>query len=155
MTSNWVERPRPDDDYGRRWPQGILVGVGSLAVIVAGFVASAVPSTPAAARYSVLAVTVLVFTAAADVWAAAIAVSVIGYLVFNGFLVNRLGELSWHGPADGNRLVALAGAVIFGRLIGDGYRSYVSYVKFRRAGPRRGPTLPPAGVSHEVERDAP
>ncbi len=107
----------------RSRPQGIFVGVGSLAVIAAGFIASAMPATDAALRFGVLVVTVFVFTAIADVWAAAVTVGVIGYLVFDGFLVNQLGELSWHGGADLSRVVGIAAAVTLGRLIGDGYRS--------------------------------
>jgi MFS family permease len=104
-------------------PQGILVGIGSLAVIAAGFVAAAVPQADATFRYGVLVGTIMAFAAVADVWAASVAVGVIGFLVFDGFLVNRLGELSWHGSADLSRLLALAAAVAFGRLVGEIYRS--------------------------------
>jgi hypothetical protein len=120
--------PGPSDHRIRELPQEILLGIGSVAVIVAALIASAVPAADGAARYGVLVVAVLVFTMVADVWAAAIGVAVVGYLVFDGFLVNQLGELSWHGQADTIRLMALTLAVVLGRLAGDGYRA----VRWRR-----------------------
>ena len=38
------------------------------------------------------------------------AIAGIGFLVFDGFLVNQLGELSWHGWADATRVVTLGAA---------------------------------------------
>ncbi|MCP2328431.1 MFS family permease [Hamadaea flava] len=107
-------------DPGR--PQGILVGLGSLVVIVVAFVASAVPPADAVLRYAVLVLAVFGFAAATSVWRAPIVTAVIGFLVFGGFLVNHLGQLTWHGSSDGIRLVALGAAVIFGRLAGDVFR---------------------------------
>jgi MFS family permease len=120
--------PGPSDHRVRELPQEILLGIGSVTVMAAALIASAVPATDAVARYGVLVVTVLLFTMVADVWAAAIGVAVIGYLIFDGFLVNQLGELSWHGGADTNRLAALTLAVVFGRLAASGYRA----VRWRR-----------------------
>ncbi|MEV6963734.1 hypothetical protein AB0M47_01365 [Hamadaea sp. NPDC051192] len=103
-------------------PQGFLVGLGALVVIVAAFVASAIPPADAMLRYAVLVLAVFGFAAATAVWTAPIVTAVIGFLVFDGFLVNQLGQLTWHGSSDGIRLVALAAAVIFGRLAGDVFR---------------------------------
>ncbi|NUO56061.1 MAG: hypothetical protein HOV78_05320 [Hamadaea sp.] len=100
-------------------PQGILVGVGSLAVIAAGFVASAFPPADVVPRYGVLVLVVLAFAAATAGWTAPLLTAVIGFLVFDGFLVNTLGQLTWHGTPDGLRLIALGTAVIAGRLVGD------------------------------------
>ncbi|NUR74187.1 MAG: hypothetical protein HOU81_25540 [Hamadaea sp.] len=100
-------------------PQGILVGFGSLVVIVAGFVASAFPQAEAVLRYGVLVLAVLAFAAVTAVWTASLVTAVIGFLVFDGFLVNQLGQLSWHGSTDAMRLMALGSAVIAGRLAGD------------------------------------
>jgi hypothetical protein len=44
-------------------------------------------------------------------------------LIFNGFLVNQLGELSWHGVADARRLVVLVVAAAIGFAAGAGYRT--------------------------------
>jgi hypothetical protein len=112
-----------DEADDTRLPSGILVGIGSLAIIVAGFVASAMPAGDPAVRYGVLVVTVFGFAALRGRWTATLSVAGIGFLVFNGFLVNQLGELSWHGWADAARIAALGAATIFGRLLGDIYRS--------------------------------
>jgi MFS family permease len=108
----------------RQLPQGIFVGIGSVAVVVAAFVASALPQNDAVLRYGVLAGTVFVFTAVTGRWAAATWVAIIGYLVFDGFLVNQMGELSWNGRDDVARILTLSVAVIVGRLFGDCFRLY-------------------------------
>jgi hypothetical protein len=119
-----------------------------VAVIVAGFVASAVPETDAVVRYGVLVLAVFAFTAATVVWTAPLAVAGIGFLVFNGFLVNQLGELSWHGSADVIRLAVLGAAVIFGRLLGDIFR-------LSRPAPRGRSTLMASSIfNKEEEHDA-
>ncbi|WP_412544231.1 hypothetical protein R8Z50_17560 [Longispora sp. K20-0274] len=48
--------------------------------------------------------------------------AVIGFAIFNGFLVNRLGELSWHGLVDMLRLGALVLASTAGLAAGEAYR---------------------------------
>jgi hypothetical protein len=114
-------------NWARQQPTGILVGIGSAAVIAGAFAAAAFPVEHPVQRYGVLVVTIFVFTAVTGVWAAPAATAGIGFLVFNGFLVNELGELSWHGNADLTRLLALAAAVIFGRLVGDSWRLYLGF----------------------------
>ncbi len=149
MTSNWAAHTAGGAGRSRQLPTGILLGFGSFAVVVAGFVASAVPTEESGIRYGVLVGTVLIFTALVNEWAAASAAAVVGFLVFDGFLVNQLGELSWHGSADLSRLLALAAAVTFGRLLGDGYRSY----RLVRGSKPRAAAAPVA--SHqEIERHA-
>lgn len=127
MTTVWTDRDagiaaagRPD----RLLPQGVFVGIGSVAVVVAAFLASALPQNDAVLRYGVLAATVFVFAAVTGRWAAATRVAIIGYLVFDGFLINQMGELSWNGRGDVARILTLSVAVIFGRLFGDCYRLY-------------------------------
>lgn len=46
----------------------------------------------------------------------------IGFAVFGGFLVDRLGELSWHGAADVWRLTALVVAAAVGLASGEVFR---------------------------------
>jgi hypothetical protein len=41
----------------------------------------------------------------------------IGWLMLNGFVVNGLGELSWHGPADLGRLLFLAAVAMAVRAV--------------------------------------
>jgi len=132
----WAGVHPPLEAEDRHLPQGILVGIGSVVVIAAGFVASAFPQADAMVRYGVLVLAVLGFTAATVVWTAPLVTAFIGFLVFGGFLVNQFGELSWHGSADLIRLIALGAAVIFGRLLGDIFRlpgkSAVEPSKLRR-----------------------
>jgi hypothetical protein len=113
-------RTRRDDPS----PAGILVGIGTAAVVVAAFIASALPQTDLILRYAVLAVTVCFFSAVTGRWGTSACVAIIGYLVFEGFVVNHFGELTWSGPADAARITALIAAAVFGRLIGDGVRLY-------------------------------
>jgi MFS family permease len=114
-------RPPFESEY-QHLPQGILVGIGSVVVIVAAFVASAFPQSEVVFRYAILTFAILAYTAGTVVWTAPLVTAGIGFLVFDGFLVNQLGELSWHGSSDGVRLAVLAAAVIFGRLLGDIFR---------------------------------
>lgn len=110
-----------------RVPSGIVVSIGAAAVTAAAFAASAITETEPVLRYAVLAVTVLVFSVVTGRWGASACVAAIGYLVFEGFLVNRFGELTWSGPADAARITALITAVVLGRLIGDIVRLYQIY----------------------------
>ena len=145
MTAIWAGPPDQPQRPDRSLPQGILLGLGAVMVIIAGFAAAAVPAQHVVIRYSVLVVTVFAFTALTGVWATPVAVAVIGFAVFDGFLINQFGELSWHGDADLSRLLALTGAVIFGRLAGDTWRLYRLFARAhaeRRAlpSPRMSPT---------------
>ena len=58
------------------------------------------------------AVTVVTGDRVAAAWAAGLA-----WLVVNGFLVDRVGELPWHGPADVYRAAMLTLAGVLGLLI--------------------------------------
>jgi hypothetical protein len=49
-------------------------------------------------------------------------VVLLGWLVANGFLENRSGELSWHGSRDFLLVTALVLAAAVGLAAGDGYR---------------------------------
>jgi hypothetical protein len=113
-------RTRGDDPI----PAGIPVGIGTAVVILAAFIASALPESDPVLRYAALAVTVCLFTAVTGRWATSACVAIIGYLVFEGFIVNQFGELTWSGPADAARITSLIAAVVFGRLIGDSLRVY-------------------------------
>lgn len=137
MTTTWVggrvEPDGPDPLEGeapdRRMAQGLLVSVGTSAVIVAAFAASALPQDGAVLRYAALAGTVFVFTAVTGRWAASVWVAIIGFLVFDGFVIDQMGELSLNGRDDLARILTLVAAVIFGRLSGDCYRLYRLFAK--------------------------
>jgi hypothetical protein len=87
-------------------PFGIAFAVGAVAVVAATPVA-AVVFAPAPVWPRLLTVAVAVGWQAAsfaDVAAAAATAGLgyllFSYLLFNGFLVNRFGELTWHGVAS-------------------------------------------------------
>src|SRR5690349_15596653 len=85
-----------DDDT----PLGIHVGLGSVVVVVAALASAGFPASASAIRLGLFALALAGFAeVAVDVTAAAV-VTVIGYLVFDGFLVNELGELTWRGGPD-------------------------------------------------------
>ena len=96
---------------------GLGIGFGAVTVVTAGLLAAAVPVTDQPMRFGVMVAAVAVFAAltgdrVAAAWAAGLA-----WLVVNGFLVDRFGELSWHGPADVYRAAMLTLAGVLGLLI--------------------------------------
>jgi MFS family permease len=104
--------PRASPPYRR--PTGITIGFGAAGVVVAAFVAALVPAGAPAWRVVPFAGVVAAVGAFAADPAATLATAIIGYPVLNGFLVNRLGELSWHGRPDLERALALLGAGVLG-----------------------------------------
>jgi hypothetical protein len=69
-------------------------------------------------RLPVVAATTGLFGAVALDVASLAGVTVIAWLLVNGFLVDQLGVLAWHGPADLERLGVLAGAGAIGLAVG-------------------------------------
>jgi len=103
-------------------PTGISIGLGCVVVVAAALVAALVPASAGGVRLGVLAVALAGFAAVAVDPSAAAFVTVTGFLVFDGFLVNRLGQLSWHGADDLHRLELLAVASLLGHGVGTAYR---------------------------------
>jgi hypothetical protein len=113
---------RLTDDRDGQTPFGIAIGIGAVAVVVAGVIAAMIPVAYPGWRFGVIAVTVAVFAAVSlDQWALA-GVAVIGFLISDGFLEDRLGQLSWHGSADLWRLMLLVVVGAGGLAIGEAYR---------------------------------
>ena len=100
-------------------PVGINVGVGAVAVVSAAVVAAMVPVVDAGWRFGVVAAAVGLFAAFTLDQRALGPVAGIAWLVVNGFLVNRLGELSWHGSADLLRLMLLVVVGTSGLVVGE------------------------------------
>jgi hypothetical protein len=122
ISSAWTRTGRGPADE-RDTPLGVGVAVGALVVVVAAFVAAAVPPSAAAVRLGLFAAALGVFAALmADPLAVAI-VGVLGFGIFNGFLVNQLGELTWHGRSDVSRVLVLAAAGVSGVAVGQAYRA--------------------------------
>src|SRR5262245_14556154 len=93
------------------------IGLGAVAVVVAGLIAAAVPAGDQPWRFGVMVAAVVAFAAlSGDVVAVACAAG-LAWLVVNGFLVDRFGELSWHGQADLYRALMLTLAGVLGLLI--------------------------------------
>jgi hypothetical protein len=115
-----------DDDAT---PTGIAVGVGAVVMVVVGVVAAMVPAAYPGWRFGLIAVTVMVFAVVSLDHRALAMVAVIGALIFNGFLENRLGQLAWHTD-DLWRLLLLAMVGGFGLAIGEACR-YVLDLRIR------------------------
>jgi MFS family permease len=104
-------RPAPSPELG------IGIGFGAAAVVAAGLLAAAVPVADRPWRFAVMVIAVVVFGALCGDRLAVACAAGLAWLVVNGFLVDRFGELSWHGPADIYRAVMLTLAGLFGLLI--------------------------------------
>jgi hypothetical protein len=117
-------RSSPEED--ERTPIGISLALGAAALVGGAVVAAiafpadsegALGSVAGGARLAVLASVVALVAISVDDTRAVIAVAGLGCLVFTGFLVNRFGELSWHGTASLWHLSAFAVAAGLGVLL--------------------------------------
>jgi hypothetical protein len=116
-------------------PSGIAVGLGAVAMVVAGIVAAMIPTAYPGWRFGVIAGAVAAFAAVSlDQWALA-GVAVIGFLISNGFLEDRLGQLAWHGSADLWRVLLLVMAGALGLAVGEAARFvHAARGRYRGAG---------------------
>lgn len=122
-TGGWRAWQPPADDERR--PTGLAVAGGAVVVVGAAVLAALLVDTPGP-RLGLLTATVLVFTAAAGDGKAAIGVSAMAWAVGNGFLINRLGQLTWHGRLDVWFVMGLLSAVSVGMVtaqVREGMRS--------------------------------
>lgn len=103
-------------------PAGIHLAVGAVAVIAAVIVAAWLPARPLGWRLVPVAIVVFATAVTARRLWVPVAVSGLAALVVDGFVVNRLGELSWHGAADVDRLLVVAGSAGVGLLLGTLHR---------------------------------
>jgi hypothetical protein len=114
--------PAATVDVADRTPTGIAIGVGAAVVVGVALVAALVPVAHTAWRFALVAAAVGVFAAVTrDGWAVAATV-VVAWLVVNGFLVDRMGDLSWHGSPDLLRLMLLVLVGGVGLALGEGVR---------------------------------
>jgi hypothetical protein len=110
--------PTAQPERATRTPLGLNVGAGAAAVVVAALVAAAVPAAHQVWRWEAVAAAVAV-AAALTVDRVAMAVVVpLAWLVSDGFLENRLGQLTWHGSTDLSLILLLSAAAGFGLGIG-------------------------------------
>ena len=96
-----------------RTPFGINLAVGAVAMVTAAFAAVAV-SHDVPVRLAIVAAILALFAAVLTDVRASLATALLGYLLFNGFLVHRFGELSWAGTAWQLHLTVFAAAVGLG-----------------------------------------
>lgn len=128
----------------RATPVGINLALGAVIVVAAALVAGLLPADRTDARLTVVALGVAVFAAVSvDVPAVAAAVA-FAALVVNGFLVDRMGELGWHGRADLARLAVLVAAGVAGFVAGAALR----LGRRRRGGTGDGPVRRRASAPH-------
>jgi hypothetical protein len=109
-----------------RTPAGINLAAGTAMVIAAALVAALIPTAHTGWRFAVVAVAVGMFAALTLDQLALAGVALLGWLVVNGFLVDRLGELSWHGSPDLYRLLLLVVSGAFGLAVGEIFRQLVA-----------------------------
>ncbi|GGM80784.1 hypothetical protein ACFFX1_18620 [Dactylosporangium sucinum] len=96
-------------------PTSIGVALGAAGVVTTALLAAGWTAPPEhTARLAALAAVVAVIGWVTSDLGAAAATAGIAWLLLNGFLINELGMVSWHGPSDALRLAVLAGAAVAG-----------------------------------------
>jgi len=103
-------------------PTGIALGIGATAMVAAVLVAATIAPSEPAWRFGVVAGAVGLFAAWSADQRALLGTAAIAWLLANGFLVNRQGELSWHGSSDIWRMVVLVAAGTVGLLLNAAYQ---------------------------------
>lgn len=110
----WVQRQSPRDCA----PTRLLIGAGAAGLVVVAFLATAVPPERSGWRLAVLAVGVGAFALVTRDAVAALATACLAWPTLLGFLVDRYGELHWHGSVDLVRAGVLLGAALGGTALG-------------------------------------
>jgi hypothetical protein len=146
-------RPAAAAPTGERIPTGITLGAGTVAVIGAALVAAALPASLPGWRFALIALTVGGFAAVTLDQRALAGVALLGWLVTNGFLVDRLGELSWHGSSDIWRMIILVFAATLGLAAGKAYRQ-IRDLRLRWRAEGGGALLAPDLEEEKKARDA-
>ena len=100
-------------------PVGINVGVGAVMIVAGALVAAAVPAAHNGWRLELIAVAVAVAAAVTADHLAMAAVVPLGWLVADGFLENRSGDLTWHGATDMYLILLLVMAAAIGLAAGE------------------------------------
>jgi MFS family permease len=99
-----------------RCPTGIAIGVGAAVLIGVAVLAATLPPAPPP-RLALMTGAVAVFAGVSGDGPAALAVAGMAWPIGNGFLLNRLGVLTWHGRVDVWFVLGLVTAVAVGMLI--------------------------------------
>ena len=80
-----------------------------------------IPTAHPGWRFGVIAFAIFLFAAVSLNQVALAVVSLIGALIYNGFLENQAGQLAWHSD-DLWRLLLLVMVGAWGLAVGEGYR---------------------------------
>jgi MFS family permease len=152
MRSGGPRRPAAGPT-GDRTPTGITLAAGAVAVTGAALVAAALPASQPGWRFALIALTVGGFAAVTLDQRALAGVALLGWLIANGFLVDRLGELAWHGSSDIWRMIILVFAALLGRAAGAAYRQ-IHDLRFRSRMEGDGALLAPDLEEEEKAPDA-
>ncbi|GIF97640.1 hypothetical protein [Catellatospora citrea] len=107
-----LQQPRPADET-QATPFGINLALGAVVVCVSTILAGAFV-TEEPGRLMLAAAVTGVFAAVVADTRASLLTGLLGFLLFDGFLVNRFGELSWDG------VTTLFNLTVFGVAVGVG-----------------------------------
>jgi hypothetical protein len=99
-------------------PVGITLAVGAVVVVVAAALADRLPVAEEWWRWVVMSIALGVFAAVTVAPVAVTVMLVPTWMIMNGFLVNRSGDLSWHGAVDVDRFLMLTAATAVGLVAG-------------------------------------
>ena len=115
-------RYRPTAEAERaptRTPVGVNVGIGAALIVAGALVAAGIPAAHQAWRLELVAVAVAVAAAMTIDHLAMAAVVPLAWLVSDGFLEDRSGELTWHGSTDMYLIMLLVVAAAIGLAAGE------------------------------------
>jgi hypothetical protein len=113
---SWTTRFRRPDDAT---PAGINIAVGAVVIGIGCLLAETVSPAVPGGRIAVVAGALALLGLATGDWLASFALVIPAWMVMDGFLVNRLGDLSWQGRPDLDRLLALAAGALIGLVAGE------------------------------------
>jgi hypothetical protein len=103
-------------------PIGIALAIGAAGMTAAAIIAAAIPTADTGWRFGVVAAALFVFAAISLDQRALAGVALVAFLITNGFLEDRLGQLSWHGSKDIWLVLLLIIAGGFGLATGAAFR---------------------------------
>jgi hypothetical protein len=132
-------------------PVEFAIAIGAVLMIIAGFVAAIVPASEPGWRFAVMAIAVGVFGSVFLDHVALAVVALIGFLISNGFLEDRFGQLAWHGATDVWRVLLLVMVGAWGLAIGEAIR-FVREIR-ARANARRAAYYSLTHVGAPPQRD--
>jgi len=93
-------------------------------------------------RLAAMAAAITIFSIVGG-WQSALPVAAVGYLLYDGFLANRYGELTWDHQTGARAIGVIALAVALGLTIG----------RLRSSLDRAAPTIRPANNNTAIEKE--